>query len=268
MQTDPELTKLIRAHPRIIYRYLDDYLAFNFSTHKKLTILANHYKFLLLHTNPDFFKAIQEKCCIWQENQRGSQYSISLEFPFGYDFEGDLLLVFNVDRVPLYSLSFTFVPGEVVDISLGQAIFVGKVQGVTNFELIKHTTKNLHDIIPAALLVAALQGIALVYNVQVIIGVSNQHQLSNEGNPTFFNYDLFWSSLGGNKTKENLFVMAVPFPEKPIDLIKHNHRKRTLRKRQYKNQLMLEASKNFRAFITNGSSLFLTTKDANLPIQG
>lgn len=96
---------------------------------------------------------------------------------------------------------------------------------------------------------AALQGIALACNIKAIVGVSNQEQLSNTDTNNFFNYDLFWHSFGADQTKENLFILPIPFPEKPIELIKSNHRRRTVHKRQYKNQLRQDVYKRFHDFL-------------------
>ena len=249
MRTNPDLAELTRNYPRLIYRYLGNYLTINFSTSNKLAVIANHYKFLLRYTHGDFFKQIQEKTCLWQETHGNDRYSIDLVFQFGRDYEGDLSLVFEVNSVPIYMLSFTFIPSKVMNFSFDQVIFVGRIQGLTNFDLIKNTTKNLHDIAPPALLMAALQGIALACKISTIIGVSNEKQLSTTKSIIYFNYDLFWHSLHAHKAKENLFILPVPFLEKPIELVKKNHRKRTLHKRQYKNEIRQETLTGFRKIL-------------------
>ena len=249
MHANPDLAKLIRIHPRLIYRYLGDYLITNFSTADKLAVLTAHYRFLLRSTQKDFFKSIQEKACLWQETHNNNQYSIALVFPFGRDSEGDLSLIFEFNSQPIYLVSFTFISTEVKPFQFNQAIFVGRIQGLTDINLIRNTTKSIHDIAPSALLMAALQGVALACKLNTIIGVSNDQQVSTTDKHIFFNYDLFWYSLGADKTRENLFVLPVPFTEKPIELIKNNHRRRTLHKRQYKNKIKQEIFTDFHKFL-------------------
>lgn len=246
MHSNPNLAKLIQIYPRLIYRYLGNYLAIHLSTSTKLTILENHYRFLLQYTHIDFFRRVLKKTYLWQETHNNDQYSIVLEFQFGRDYEGDLSLVFEFNSLPIYVVSFSFIPGKAMSFQFDQAIFVGRIQGLASFELIRNMTKNLYDIAPPALLMAALQGVALAFKIDTIIGVNNEKQLSSTKAHIYFDYDLFWSSLTAYKTKENWFALPVPFLEKPIEMIKNNHRRRTLNKRQYKNKIREETFARFR----------------------
>ena len=249
LHSNPDLAKLIHNHPRLIYRYLGDYLISTLSTADKLIVLASHYKFLLTITQKDFFKRIQAKAYLWQEIHNNNHYSIALEFPFGRDSEGDLSLVVEFNSRPVYLASFTFIRVKVMPFQVEKAIFVGRMQGLTDIDLIRNTTKSLHDIAPPALLIAALQGIASACKITTLIGVSNDQQLSTTKKYVYFNYDSFWDSLGAAKTKYDLFSLTIPFTEKPIEQIKHNHRRRTLYKRQFKNRIRQVVSVHFDEFL-------------------
>lgn len=77
-------------------------------------------------------------------------------------------------------------------------------------------------------------------------GVGTQQQSSVGTSPSgYFDYDAFWQHFNGERTANNLFVLAVDAPEKPIEEVKAKHRSRTLRKRQYKRALRVATEQNF-----------------------
>lgn len=47
-------------------------------------------------------------------------------------------------------------------------------------------------------------------------------------------YNALWAQLGGERTANQLFLLSISPPEKPLKSLKPNHRARTLRKRRYK----------------------------------
>ncbi len=254
MRSSPYLKKLLRAQPRLIYKYLGYYLAFDLSTADRLAILTNHYSYLIRRMHYEFFNDVLRGTPVWQRTQETTHYQIDLTFPFGIDWEGDLTLIFRVNSVSVYSVAFTLLVDQPTPFFSEPAILVSRIQGAKNFDLIKQTTKELGDIVPSALLMAALQGIASACQINRIIGISNQKQLSkSDEETTFFDYDAFWHSLGSHEVNNNLFYLPVPFPEKPLTLIKANHRKRTVKKRQFKEQIMQSVCTYFQTNFLNES---------------
>lgn len=239
--SNPHFIALINQNPRLLYKYLGNYLARNFSKRDRLSIVINHYYFLSKHAKPGFFASILRETVIWSQCINELNIAIKIKFPVGIDFDGDLTLVFEMDDNPIYAVSFTFIPTSLIDGSSNQAIFVGRVQGTAEFDLIKKATKSLSDITPAALLIAALQGVGTAFNIDKIIGISNERHLyryTRDSKQHFFDYDSFWSSF--NVEKENgFFHLPIPFPEKPLSSLKPNHRSRTVRKRAYKKELSM-----------------------------
>ena len=233
------LAAIAKRQPGMIYKYLGHYIATNFSTKERLSILMNHYTYLNRYASTDFFKRVQQKSPLWQQAVDDDLFTINLTFPFGVDFEGDLALVFELNQQPIYAISFTFIPADLVDDVENQAIFVSRVQGSKHFELIRKATRSLYDITPAALLVVALQGIAMSFGINVLVGVNAKNQLYGsveEISEHFFDYDSFWDSFSAQKL-DDFFQLPIPFPEKPLTSIKANHRSRTIRKRQFKQQV-------------------------------
>ncbi len=240
--TRPQMIGLLQRHPRLNYRYLGTYLSHDFDRRTRLKILLNHYGFLAGRVQTDFFVRIfDEKPLLWRERRGEDQFSIGLTFPAVGDHEGDLCLFFAVNAVPVYRLAFSIVPGPIVRIASDQVLFVGCVQGGTGcFDLIRHATRSCQDITPASLLLAAAQGIARSLGIEWMVGVGREQSVSRSHcreADSFFNFDAFWKSCGAEETRNNLFVLPLPFPEKPIQLIAADHRRRTLRKRAYKRQV-------------------------------
>ena len=244
MKTNPSTASLIQVNPRLLYKYLGHYLALNLSTKDKLAMLTSHYHYFINYLRPEFFEDILHKTYIWQFHQESDCFAISLFFSSGLDWEGDLTIVLEYNKISIYAIRFIVV-GSMKNSVFNQSIFVGGVQGGKDFDLIKQATKSLFDISPVALLMAALQGIALACNFNWVWGVGNDKHLAI--GRACFNFDAFWNSLGGEKQLNQLYNLPVPFPEKPISSIKANHRSRTLRKREFKNRLTEQVRNHFEA---------------------
>ncbi len=234
LMNNPGLQVLVRHQPRLGYKYLGNYLAKSLSRQERLFILLNHYDYLIQRVRSDFFALLIGGIPLWQDYQGEDVVAIRLLFPNGIDFEGDLALVFELNGVAIYSISFVVAPGEPLHSPSAQVIFVSRIQGTKNFELIRYCTKSCHDIVPPALLIAALQGLAGALGLRLLVGISSEERLYDS---ITFDYNAFWESFNAEKTAENLFFLPLPVVKTPIELIKGKRRERTLRKRQYKDQI-------------------------------
>ncbi len=227
------LEQLLERQPRFTYKYLSRYTAVSFSRRKRLTVILNHYDFLTATVGADFFRLVASKPVIWQEQRGADNFTIVLSYPALVGFEGELSLSLRVNDVLAQVVSFVIVPGHLVGSGSAQTLFLSQVQGAHHPALYKHATKTLLDITPAALLVNAAYGLAAALGIRHAAGISTAEQLSH-GSGNRFDYDAFWAQFGGERTADQLFLLTVPAPEKPLESLKSNHRARTLRKRQYK----------------------------------
>jgi uncharacterized protein VirK/YbjX len=155
--------------------------------------------------------------------------------------EGELSLELRLDGVTIFILSFTVVPGAVIDMDAKDVILITRIQGVRgSFKSIKMATKDLHEISPPALLFSAVHGTALAFNIEYIAGIAGVHQLAySDADAREFNtaYDEFFVSLGGVGNASGFFYFLVPLREKPLAFIKRDHRSRTRRKRMLKSMV-------------------------------
>ena len=227
------LEQLLERQPRFRYKYLSSYTASSFSRRERLTAILNHYDFLTATVGADFFRLVASKPIIWQEQRGADNFTIVLSYPALVGFEGELSLSLWVNDVLAQVVSFVIVPGQLVGVGSAQALLLSQVQGAHHPTLYKHATKTLLDITPAALLVHAAYGLAAALGIRHAAGISTAEQLSQSAGNRF-DYDAFWAQFGGERTADELFLLTVPAPEKPLESLKANHRARTLRKRQYK----------------------------------
>lgn len=251
--TAPELHPFARADPRIMLKYLSQYLGENLSRREKASILIDHYTFLKDRIAPGFLQTIVDgRIKLWEHAVGNHIYCICLTFSHTNNDEGDLSLIFQGDHVDIYTLSFTIGPGFIAGLHADQAIYIGRVQGKgRGLQLIRTATKDCLDITPATLLLAATTGIATALKLDHVVGIGADQQLSasldSRPEGLVHAYDEFWMALGGVKLDRNMFLLSVPLPEKPIKSIKQHHRSRTLRKRAIKALVKEQVCREFRS---------------------
>ena len=146
-------------------------------------------------------------------------------------------MIFEADQVDICTLSFTIGPGCIADLT-GHALYISRVQGKGGrLHLIRAATKNCLEVAPAAMLLAAAEGIATALELSDLIGIGATTQISTglgSRQGMVKAYEEFWMAAGGLKLARDMYHLPVPSFSKPIQSIKRNHRARTLRKREFK----------------------------------
>lgn len=232
------LRNVFRKRPRIVFKYLHQYLFLSMGRTARLAAFLFHYRFILAYATTGFYsELIARKHIVWKTSLAAGELKIRLTFPFPDDQEGDLSLVASVDSQQLYILSFSIIQGALIGLPHPQVIFIARIQGLSDIETIRHVTSQCEDITPPALLMSALEGLTQAFCIPVIVGVSASEQLSSakltNGRSLVFDYDFYWESMGGEKSTDH-FIFQVPFIHKPIEEIRSNHRRRTIKKRAYR----------------------------------
>jgi uncharacterized protein VirK/YbjX len=152
--------------------------------------------------------------------------------------EGELFLHLEVDGVPIYVLQFSIVPGSVAGLEAGNVFLISRIQGVKGgYDQVRAATKALGDVVPPALLVVVLQGIAKAFAIEGLAGVSATSQFSyTQMCADSFNgaYNDFFIELGTTHSTAKFFTSPLPIEEKPVDYIKNGHKARTRRKRAFR----------------------------------
>jgi uncharacterized protein len=246
--TSWQLRPLLRTQPLLMFKFLDEYLTTDLSRNERAAILLHHYDFLKQRTGADFFaKILDRRFELWQLTVGDADHRIWLWFPRAPYGEGDVTLTFAVDGVDIYSLSFTIGPGSIAGLAARDALYIARVQGkVSKFDQIRDATKACSDVSPAALLLAAAEGIAQALDLEHMIGIGASAHICATNPESFVKaYDEFWKATGGVKLHRNMYHLPVPVPSKSILLVKRVHRSRTHRKRRFKALVKEQAGKAF-----------------------
>ncbi|SPF49893.1 hypothetical protein SBDP1_840005 [Syntrophobacter sp. SbD1] len=230
----PNFIILKKHRPWIVFKYAGHYyLGRSFDSKCRGAIMINHYGFLYNHLPKDFVeKIITSKLVLWKMRQGDKLYTVTITFPY-HDTEGDIGLTFNIDGCEISKASFTIIKGHMVGIDNDNVIMIARVQGSDGkFDLIRQATKELNEVAPHVILVIAIQAIASALNIESIAGITCKEHVDSDY--IRFDYDEFWMSMGGDKINEQVFCVPTKPDNKPMAMVKANHRCRTKRKRQFK----------------------------------
>jgi uncharacterized protein VirK/YbjX len=250
----PEFRRLVVRHPHLLNKYFAPYLAIRFSKPVRRGLLVSHYSFIRARVVENFHDLMLLKPrVLWRADADGI-HAITLAFS-DYHHEGDLSVIFCRDGVSIFEISFSVIAGALVGSAAAQTLLIGRVQGGRGqFDAIRESTRHCHDVAPAYLLLAAVQGIAENLCVDSIAGVSNAQQLAKAGswNEGFnFNYDAFWHSLSASRNVLGFYEMPLPVIQKPLSEVPISHRRRTRRKRLFKAEVASAVRAAFaEAFLT------------------
>jgi uncharacterized protein VirK/YbjX len=170
----------------------------------------------------------------------GSCYEVTMGLG-AEETEGELSFILRVDGVTVFLLSFTIVPGWVVQSRAEEVLLITRLQGLRDrSQQVAAATKTFRNISPAALLMTVLQGFAQAFTVNELASVAAAHHTAYRED-SFADlkiaYDDFFSELGAVKNDADFFLCPVPMPQKPLSEIKKGHKLRTRKKRFFKRQI-------------------------------
>lgn len=235
----PGLVGLVRRHPRVLFKYLHSkYLAAGLDNHHRLATLTGHYARLASTFPAPFLRTLLSNgLSIWERQGPPLAVGIALSFPH-HDFEGELMLAFLADDVPIYTMTVTLASGDIAGQDHACALLITNLQGGRHqLPLIRKATRACANTPPAYLLLAALEGLADFFAVGCIAAVGNARQLAKAGasaGEVRFDYDRFWSCLCGKPTSDGFYLFPPRLPEKPLQAFPSRHRSREVRKRKFK----------------------------------
>ena len=257
----PAFAEAARSNPRFGFKYLThDYLARSFTVAERASCFLYHHK--RMHSSlPDRLlrEIMRGEIMVQQISNATSRFAITMGLtqPIDCDKEGEICIKLHVDGQVVFLLSFTFVPGWIVKSKADEVLLISRLQGVPGrYAEIRHVTKSLHDVAPAALLLAVLQGVAMAFGVSEIASVNARNQSSYcEDYRVFFHnaYDVFFDDLGMITNEASFFTSPVPVPDKPLESIKQGHKLRTRKKRAFKREMMLACAGFFENVVTHSS---------------
>jgi len=183
-------------------------------------------------------QALHQKVTIFNSQTGDARYEITLCYSRDIEKEGELSLNLHVDGVIVFVLSFNIVPGWITKSKATEVLLITRLQGTRGcYSQIRLATRDLLDVGPAALLLAALHGLAQAYGISEMAGVcaTRQSSFSEEFSSHYRSaYDDFFAELGATINSAGFFASPIPMPEKTIASIKQGHKLRTREKRAFK----------------------------------
>jgi uncharacterized protein VirK/YbjX/predicted Zn-dependent protease len=219
------------------------YLSRNLAETVRYACLYNHYLYLYGSVAAETLHAMAFNDVALFETAVGPNgYAITSQISHDPIDEGELSLLFRVNGAPLYTVSFTIVPGYAVGLPDDRhSLLISRMQGSrARFQEIRRATKELGDIFPQAILVAALEGIATSMGIRYIAGIGAANQAAyNDQNAGILSriYDDFYQTIGGQNIHGDFYITPVPLPKKSLALAKAGHRLRTKRKQKIKTDI-------------------------------
>jgi len=238
----PSIKNLLIEHPKLVYKYLDQYASLNLSTESRQALLLAHYEFVQARLAAPFLSLIaSSKIEVWNRRSGEENISIELDFPATFHAEGDLCLTLQSNGKPIYRIALIIGHGGVFSLDRDDVIFISCVQGLIQLSRVNEVTSACGDIHPTHLLMAAVAGIADAFQIRSALGVRTRNQIANKGK-FYFSYDAFFENYGCLLPDESAYIIQLPFPQKDLATIKSNHRNRTRQKRDIRRNVGINVS--------------------------
>lgn len=238
-------SEICQYNPRFAIKpFGHNYLARNLDARASLGCFIYHYRRMWSSFPERILKMIMHwDIPLFQTSEDGHRFSVDLGSSRPYDKEGELSLLLKVDSLIIFNLAFTIVPGWAIGSDVAETLLISRLQGErSNLQEVRLATKAMCNVRPRALLLAALQGVALALGVENIYAVSAKEQSSNCGGRdlSFQNsYDEFFTELGLKKDSTGFFSGHVPIAEKPLELVDPNNRRTARKKQAFKAQIQM-----------------------------
>ncbi len=241
-------------NPRFAFRYLTHhYLARSLTVGERAACFLHHHRRMhALLPEVMLRQILLEDVTLHEIVEADHRFALTLGLtrPRDCDKEGEWSIHLLVDGEAVFVLSFTVIPGWTIRSKSPEVLLISRLQGMPGrYTQIKLATKTLVDVAPGALLLAALQGIAMALGIGDLASVSatNQSLYSEQYDGVFRSaYDEFFTELGLAKSEAGFFLSPVPIAEKPLSLIKQGHKLRTRAKRAFKAEITLAVAEFFR----------------------
>jgi len=243
----PAFRRLIEANPRFPLKYSGlHYLARGLTVAQQAECFIHHYRRLADLLPDNVLTRILLEGVLMDEFRAGDdRFSVRMELSRPWDDEGELSLNFEVNGALVFLLSFTIIPGWVVQSEAEEVVLVSRLQGVKgSFDQIQRATKAMNEVAPPALLFAALCGVAEAFGIHAMAGITAAmkpefHFYEGEATHIQQAYDEFFTELGAVRGPADFYLASMPPHEKPMTSIKQGHKIRTRKKRAFKREITL-----------------------------
>ncbi len=248
LQAQPELAAAMASQRQWLHKLQRPYLCKAFGAQRKLMALQDHFSLFLRRFPSQLRQTLltESKVEIARVvGKSGAAYRVMLSLTHTMDKEGELMLSLLAEEGDdrLTTLAFSFVRSE----SGRYEAVLGCLQGPASRdgrERFREMTKDLHGLMPKALMMRALYALCRKVGVLDVLAVSNAGHVHNSRWRRYHaisaDYDAFWESLGGAPANDFFWRLSAFAPQR--DLADVPSRKRAQYQRRQKLETELEDS--------------------------
>ncbi len=242
----PVFRGIRQRQPQLTRKYMNpEHLVLGWTPAQRVDAMVHHYRFMEARLAPACLALLLDRgIAVWHAGLAAGFYDLSLGFSHPTDNEGELSLTYTSRDVPIYIMSFCFVPGRLVGSSAETVILITRIQGSkTQFALIREGMRAMNGLAAPAMFMAAISGLAESLGLGAAVGTRAEVQVCHDktGATHLGNvYDDFFLSIGGVRLGD-FFHIALPLAIKPISLVKSSNRSRVLAQREIKQQVSYAA---------------------------
>lgn len=273
--------EIVRNNPRFSFKYLaTNYLGRGLTVKERASCFLHHHRFMYAAL-PErvLLQILQGDVTLHEIAKDNNRFSVSIGSPERVgDREGELALNIQVDAKKVFNLSFTIIPGWVVQSEAAQVLLITRLQGTSGCRSeIRLARRALHEFFPGKLLLAALQGIADAFGVCELWAICGamQRAYSQKYSAMFEScYDDFFANLGMTRTTAGFYSISFPIDYRHLASFKGRNRLRAKKRRAMRQQIqtacaacLLGASDRVAAFSSGVSSSTLTPGNPRITVQ-
>jgi uncharacterized protein VirK/YbjX len=232
----PELAIVIRNHPCLYHKLQRPYLNCKLTTRQRLDSLRQHYEFVASHFSPEGIARLYAPSGLGLVSftlKDLGPFELRLGFSLG-EKEGDLAvrLLKSDSGTRLFTMAFSVWKYR----NEHAEIFIGGLQGsrFADKDLVVALTRALQGLRPKALLMFAVQQIAMFWRIPSLRAVSDATHIYRhfqKRKALAASYDAFWLDCGATLSADGMFDLPAIFVPRNISEIKVN--KRQMYKRRY-----------------------------------
>ena len=225
------------VHRYASFKYLGDYLALPMTVGDRRRALIGHYEAIDRSGLAARKASLNAGILLWQGEVADDKppLRIYLEPARLAPMEGELQLRFAF-RSDLFFLTFILSSGEPFDVNAASILYIGGAQGGYQCRAeTREAAKRNGEISPAAMLMIAVQALVRTMQVDGLIAVSANHQISRSyaHDQIKLDYHCFWTEAGGTR-HSRYYHLPRDTVSKSLGEISQTHRARTRRKREAK----------------------------------
>jgi uncharacterized protein VirK/YbjX len=263
----PPFIDTVQDNPKFAFKYLtESYLIKDLNISDRAVCFLHHYK-RIYESLPDRLlrQVLHWGIDLCEFCEEGVRFALKwgCSRPFGK--EGEMSLLLLADGEIIFTISFTIIPGQIVNSRQKEVILISRIQGTPGLpaEKMRRAQRALYKLRFGAVLMAGLEGLATAFNIREIASVTSTKQISyaaDYADRFKHAYDDFFAAMGIPENDTGFFSTPIPIEEKAIEDVK-DHKARARARRTLKKKISCTCAE-FLSAAMNGTSALQSESSA------